>query len=153
FFLVRTQSLDGVTVALDRLGPLTELTRRIRAALEAGGITAAGGAEIDHIQLVAPASGPHADSRNFVLCPGGAYDRSPRGTGTRAMRAAWPPGGRRAGGRPGRRGGPAGGVSPAWLTRDGDALVPHVRGRAFIPGRAPLLFEPRDPFREGFPTL
>jgi proline racemase len=153
FFVVRVADLDGVAVGLDRLGPLTDLTRRIKAALVAGGITAAAGAEIDHVQLVAPPSGPHADSRNFVLCPGGAYDRSPCGTGTSALLAAMHARGEIAIGRPWRQEGIAGGVFTAWLTRgDGDTLVPHVRGRAYITGRAILLCEPRDPFREGFPA-
>ena len=63
---------------------LTDVTWRIRQALIASGITGAGGAEIDHIELFGPPTVPGADSKNFVLCPGRAYDRSPCGTGTSA---------------------------------------------------------------------
>ncbi len=48
---------------------------------------AADGAEIDHIELFGPPADPRNHSRNFVLCPGGAYDRSPCGTGTSAKLA------------------------------------------------------------------
>ena len=43
--------------------------------------------EIDHIELFGPPTAPGADSKNFVLCPGKAYDRSPCGTGTSAKLA------------------------------------------------------------------
>ena len=42
------------------------------------------GAEIDHVELFSPEGG---ESKNFVLCPGGTYDRSPCGTGTSAKLA------------------------------------------------------------------
>ncbi len=43
--------------------------------------------EIDHIELFGPSHLPSVDSKNFVLCPGKAYDRSPCGTGTSAKLA------------------------------------------------------------------
>ena len=66
---------------------LTDFTWRIRQALNAQGITGADGGEIDHIELFGPPHVAGADSRNFVLCPGKAYDRSPCGTGTSAKLA------------------------------------------------------------------
>jgi 4-hydroxyproline epimerase len=80
FFLV---SEHGQRVASDNLEALTAYSVLLREALAAQGITGAGGAEIDHIELFADDDGG-ADSRNFVLCPGKAYDRSPCGTGTSA---------------------------------------------------------------------
>ena len=65
---------------------LTDAARRIRAALRRDGVTGRDGGEIDHIEFFGPAP-PGADARNFVLCPGGAYDRSPCGTGTSAKLA------------------------------------------------------------------
>ena len=50
-------------------------------------------APIDHVELFGPPPTPGVDARNFVLCPGGAYDRSPCGTGT--QRQARLPGRRR----------------------------------------------------------
>jgi 4-hydroxyproline epimerase len=151
FFIVRIESLAGMAFSLHHLGALTDFTSRIRAALGTAGIRGEAGAEIDHVEIVGPPSGPHADSRNFVLCPGGAYDRSPCGTGTSAMLAALHERGQLALGRPWRQEGIAGGLFTAWLTREGDSLVPHIRGRAYITGRATLIFERHDPFREGFP--
>ncbi len=151
FFLTGIGQLGGLPLTRDEAGALTAATLRIRAALAAAGITGEGGAEIDHVEIVGPPSGPHADSRNFVLCPGGAYDRSPCGTGTSAKLATLYARGELALGQRWRQESITGGLFSAWLTRDGDDLVPHIRGRAFVTARTTLLFDPRDPFRGGFP--
>jgi 4-hydroxyproline epimerase len=153
FFLTGIGQLGGVQLGRDQIGALTAATQRIRDALGAAGITGEGGAEIDHVEVFGPPSGPWANSRNFVLCPGGAYDRSPCGTGTSAKLAALHARGELAPGRRWRQEGIAGGMFSAWLARDrdGDELVPHIRGRAFVTGQTTLLFDPSDPFREGFP--
>ena len=84
FFLVKNSpvALTGANIR-----PLTDLTLKIRDALEKAGVTGKDGAWIDHIELFGPAEDPSAQSRNFVLCPGGAYDRSPCGTGCSAKLA------------------------------------------------------------------
>jgi len=151
FFLTGIGQLGGVPLARDQVAALTEATQRIREALAGAGITGEGGAEIDHVEVFGPPSQPRADSRNFVLCPGGAYDRSPCGTGTSAKLATLYARGELPPGRRWRQESLTGGLFTAWLSREGDALVPHIRGRAFITGRATLLFDPRDPFRAGFP--
>jgi 4-hydroxyproline epimerase len=151
FFLTGIGQLAGVALARGQVAALTAATLRIRAALAAAGITGDGGAEIDHVEVFGPPSGPWADSRNFVLCPGGAYDRSPCGTGTSAKLAALHARGELALGQRWRQESITGGLFSAWLTRDGDDLVPHIRGRAFVTGRTTLLFDPRDPFRGGLP--
>jgi 4-hydroxyproline epimerase len=151
FFLVQLGQLRGLTLAPGQIGALTAATLRIRGALAAAGVTGEGGAEIDHVEVFGPPSGAWADSRNFVLCPGGAYDRSPCGTGTSAKLATLHARGELAAGRRWRQEGISGGVFTAWLSRDGESLVPHIRGRAFITGRTTLLFDPRDPFRGGLP--
>src|SRR5262249_38987106 len=84
FFLVENHGLE---INLDNIDALTDFTWRIREALVRQGITGAGGQEIDHIELFAPSEVRGVDSRNFVLCPGKAYDRSPCGTGTSAKLA------------------------------------------------------------------
>ena len=150
FFLTGIGQLGGLPLACDEVGALTAATLRIRAALAAAGITGDGGAEIDHVEVFGPPSGPWANSRNFVLCPGGAYDRSPCGTGTSAKLATLYARGELALGQRWRQESITGGLFSAWLTRDGDELVPHIRGRAFVTGRTTLLFDPRDPFRGGF---
>jgi 4-hydroxyproline epimerase len=151
FFLTGIGQLGGLPLTRDEVGALTAATLRIRAALAAAGITGDGGAEIDHVEVFGPPSGPWANSRNFVLCPGGAYDRSPCGTGTSAKLATLYSRGELALGQRWRQESITGGLFSAWLTRDGDDLVPHIRGRAFVTGRTTLLFDPRDPFRGGFP--
>src|SRR5205823_4580907 len=74
FFLtdVRGEALD-----LGNAECLTNLAWRIRAALARDGVTGADGAEIDHIELSGPPCNPANQGRNFVLCPGKAFDRSP----------------------------------------------------------------------------
>src|SRR5205823_7032030 len=74
FFLVHEHGQELTLANLDRL---TDLAWKIRQALARQSITGAHGEEIDHVELFGPS--PHADSRNFVLCPGKAYDRSPCG--------------------------------------------------------------------------
>jgi 4-hydroxyproline epimerase len=142
--------VDGVSLDLARARDLTHLTQSIQDALRAAGITGADGADIDHIELSAAPSRPDADSRNFVLCSGGEYDRSPCGTGTSAVMAARHRRGQLALGVSWRQEGISGGVFAGWLTAGTDgALIPHVRGTAFVTGEATLRFDPADPFRGG----
>ncbi|HVR07380.1 MAG TPA: proline racemase family protein [Thermoanaerobaculia bacterium] len=152
FFLTGVGQLGGVPLVRDQVTALTAATLRIREALAAAGVTGDGGAEIDHVEVFGPPSGPWANSRNFVLCPGGAYDRSPCGTGTSAKLAVLHARGELALGQRWRQESITGGLFSAWLSSAGDDLVPHIRGRAFITGRTTLLFDPRDPFRGGFPA-
>lgn len=146
FFLAE---LPEMALALENVVALLDATARIRHALAAAGITGADGAEIDHVELFGPPSGPHADSRNFVLCPGYAYDRSPCGTGTSAKLAALAARGKLAPGERWRQESITGGLFETWLEERETGLVPHIRGRAFVTARATLLFDPSDPLREG----
>lgn len=132
---------------LSRLSALNDVALRIRAALDANRVTGADGAEIDHVEMYEPLDG---GARNFVMCPGGAYDRSPCGTGTSAKLASLHARGELAEGQKFRQDSVTGGSFTAWLERDGDALIPHVRGRAFITSDANLLFDTADPFVAGF---
>ncbi|MFG0334850.1 MAG: proline racemase family protein, partial [Maioricimonas sp. JB049] len=84
FFLVGESPVPLVAENIDRL---SNAATRVKQALARHGITGASGAEIDHIEFFGPPASPDAHSRNFVLCPGGAYDRSPCGTGTSAKLA------------------------------------------------------------------
>jgi len=143
----------AVPVTLARVAELTRFTQAVRDALRAAGITGADGAEIDHIELSTAPTRPDADARNYVLCSGGDYDRSPCGTGTSAVMAALHARGRLAIGEPWRQESITGSLFTGWLTQGADgALVPHVRGTAFVTADATLRFDPRDPFRCGFGT-
>ena len=81
FFLVEDSKQDLTVRNVERL---TDHAWKIRQALSREGVTGAGRKEIDHVELFAPSPRKGIDSRNFVLCPGRAYDRSPCGTGTSA---------------------------------------------------------------------
>jgi proline racemase len=142
---------------LNRLNELNDLTLRIRSALDSNGITGRDGAEIDHIELYEPlpagrVSGASTErgAKNFVMCPGGAYDRSPCGTGTSAKLASLHARGELAENEKFMQESVTGGRFTAWFERDGDAIIPFIRGRAFITSEATLRFDPADPFIAGF---
>ncbi|MGH9476089.1 MAG: proline racemase family protein [Terriglobales bacterium] len=147
FFLV-TQHDHEVELALANVEALTAYTWAIRQALAAAAITGAEGAEIDHIELYGP-SRLGADSKNFVLCPGRAYDRSPCGTGTSAKLACLYSEGKL---QPGQTWRQAGILDTEFLgsveIRHG-VLYPSITGRAWVTARAELLREPGDPFADG----
>ena len=145
FFLV---SDHGQRVASDNLAALTDYTAALRRALAAQGITGADGAEIDHIELFA-ADDEGADSRNFVLCPGNAYDRSPCGTGTSAKIACLAADGKLAPGAVWTQASVIGSRFEASYAMDGEHVIPTLRGRAHISAEATLLIEDDDPFGWG----
>ena len=147
FFLV-----DDHGLALDRtnLERLLDCTVRIRRALEAAGITGRDGALIDHVELVGPSPTPGVDARNFVLCPGLAYDRSPCGTGTSAKIACLAADGKLAPGRRWRQESVIGSEFVAsWRMASDGSVSPRIEGRAYVCADATLLFDPNDPFAWG----
>ncbi len=150
FFLTEVPALR---LELHNVGPLTEATTRILHALREQGVTGRDGGVIDHVELFGPPQRPDADARNFVLCPGLVYDRSPCGTGTSAKMAALAAHGRLSPGQRWRQESITGSLFEGWLEARGTDLVPFVRGRAFVTGRATLLFDAHDPFRGGFTAL
>jgi len=145
FFLV---SEHGQRVASDNLAALTGYTTALRKALAAQGITGAGGAEIDHIELFANDS-EGADSRNFVLCPGNAYDRSPCGTGTSAKIACLAADGKLAPGEVWTQASVIGSRFEASYALEDGKVIPTLRGRAHISAEATLLIDGNDPFGWG----
>ena len=147
FFLTE---LHGIALELRNASLLTQLTSNILDALRANGVTGKEGAPIDHVEAVGPPHRKDADARNFVLCPGRAWDRSPCGTGTSAKLAVLAARGKLRPGERWRQESLTGSLFEAWLEERDGALVPRVRGRAFMTGRATLFFDPSDPFREGF---
>lgn len=143
FFLVNDhrEELD-----LKRAEHLTEVTWAIRRALERDGITGANGAVIDHVELFGPPRRRDADSRNFVLCPGKAYDRSPCGTGTSAKMACLYADGKLAEGEVWRQESIVGSLFEGHVKVVGGAVRPTIRGTAFINSEATLILNERDPF-------
>lgn len=139
----------GQKMELERVAALTEFTCRIREALTRERITGAGGQEIDHIELFGPPRDPTAHSRNFVLCPGKAYDRSPCGTGTSAKLACLFEDGKLKEGQVWRQESIIGSIFEGSVTvRDGK-IVPRITGSAYIQAEATLLLDATDPFRMG----
>jgi 4-hydroxyproline epimerase len=146
FFLTE---LPAFPLELRYLDELMKVTKSIQQALRARGITGANKADIDHVELSGPATRPDADGKNFVLCPGAQYDRSPCGTGTSAKMAVLHERGQLPLEQRWRQEGVTGSVFTGWLTRRAEGLIPHIRGRAFVTGRTELRFEAADPFRGG----
>jgi proline racemase len=146
FFLT---TLPSPALTLTHRAELLHQATAIRSALAAEGITGAEGAVIDHVELFGPPMRPDADSRNFVLCPGAAYDRSPCGTGTSAKMAALVAHGRLEPGTPWRQESIVGSRFVGWIERHGDDLIPFIRGRAFVTSSGTLRFDADDPFRLG----
>ena len=142
FFLAHEPRFE---ISMGRVAELTEVCARIRRALAREGVTGEGGAEIDHVELFSPAE----PSTNFVRCPGGAYDRSPCGTGTSARLA---------------------GLFEDGLLMEGEEIVqrsvtgslfrgsvepveggvrPTIVGRAWVTAESTLVFAEDDPLRFG----
>jgi 4-hydroxyproline epimerase len=143
FFLVNDH---GQRLALDNIETLRDFTWRIRQALTDQGITGAEGQEIDHIELFVPSENGSVDSRNFVLCPGKAYDRSPCGTGTSAKLACLHADGRMKEGQVWRQESIVGSVFEGTIDRANGKLYPSIRGSAFVNAETDLILDDRDPF-------
>jgi 4-hydroxyproline epimerase len=134
---------------LNNTAKLADLCWRIRRGLARAGIKGPDGHEVDHIELLGPPRRPGADRRNFVLCPGGAYDRSPCGTGTSAKLACLAADGKLREDEVWRQESIVGCVFEGRYRREGECIRPSITGRAYINGEATLLFDSRDPFRMG----
>ncbi|MDB5978999.1 MAG: hydroxyproline-2-epimerase [Pseudomonas sp.] len=147
FFLIADH---GLSVSNDNLEALTAYTWAVRQALDSQGISGENGGLIDHIELFA--DDDQADSRNFVLCPGKAYDRSPCGTGTSAKLACLAADGKLQPGEIWHQASVIGSRfegSYQWQTEGGPQIIPTIRGRAHISAEATLLLEDDDPFAWG----
>jgi 4-hydroxyproline epimerase len=142
FFLVGDH---GQEIALGNVEALTEFTWRIRQALARHGITGSSGEEIDHVELFAPSEKPRVHSRNFVLCPGKAYDRSPCGTGTSAKLACLYADGKIREGEVWRQESVTGSVFEGTVRVVNGDLLPTITGSAFITAEATLILDPADP--------
>jgi 4-hydroxyproline epimerase len=146
FFLASTSA----QISLSRQGDLTRQAKAIRRALSEQGICGRDGEIIDHIELFGPPSDPRlADSRNFVLCPGGEYDRSPCGTGTSAKLACLAASGRLAPAATWRQESITGSVFTASYAAADGGIAPTVTGRAFIMSESKCVLDDQDPFRHG----
>jgi len=144
FFLV---SEHGQDLRLDNVERLTDLTWKMLRALEEQGITGEDGGLIDHIELFADDA--EADSRNFVMCPGKAYDRSPCGTGTSAKLACLAADGKLAAGDTWVQASITGSRFEGRFEWDGERIRPFITGKAYMTADSTLLIDETDAFAWG----
>ena len=149
FFLV---SDHHETLTHSNTSRLTHVAQRIQSALRQQGITGTNNADIDHIELFGPPLNSVNQSRNFVLCPGGAYDRSPCGTGTSAKIACLASDGKLQPGEVWRQESILGSVFEASFRLQGDLILPRISGKAFITAETTILIDDADPFAWGIPS-
>ncbi len=123
---------------------LTGYATRIRRALHEAGYP-----DVDHIELSGPPTLPEADAKNFVLCPGNAYDRSPCGTGTSAKLACLALDGQLAPGEPWVQESIIGSTFVGRYCWEGEQIIPTITGRAYVSAESTLLIDERDCFGWG----
>ena len=144
FFLVEdhTHKLE-----LTNLRQLVDFTSNVRKTLNRKGITGGAGEEIDHIEIFSPAE--NADGKNFVLCPGGEYDRSPCGTGTSAKLACLYEDGKLKAGDLWRQESITGSIFEGQVKIVDGKIIPIIKGSAFITAESNLILDENDPFCYG----
>jgi 4-hydroxyproline epimerase len=143
FFLVRSPVWE---LSIQNVETLTDVSWRIRQAVNAQGFP-----EVDHVELFGP-PGCGGHSRNFVLCPGKAYDRSPCGTGTSAKLACLAADEKLAPGQVWIQEGILGSSFQGeyqWEDRARGRVLPVVTGTAHVTAEATLLLMDEDPFQWG----
>jgi 4-hydroxyproline epimerase len=137
FYLAEVPSHFSLTIAGSLQAPAAMIRIRLKHP------------EVDHIELFGPPQNPGSHSRNFVLCPGGAYDSSPCGTGTSAKLACLAADGKLAEGEEWVQESIIGTTFTGtyrWLDRVAGKIIPTITGRAFITGECKLLLDENDPF-------
>jgi 4-hydroxyproline epimerase len=143
FFLVSDHKQE---LELDNVERLVDFTWKTRQALIKQRITGRDDQEIDHIELFGPSRRPGVHSKNFVLCPGKAYDRSPCGTGTSAKLACLFADGKLKPGDVWRQESIVGSVFEGSVQVKDGQVIPSIKGSAFVNAEAKLLLNPADPF-------
>ena len=99
--------------------------------------------KVNHIELMGEPTNSNAHARNFVLCPSGAYDRSPCGTGTSAKIACLAVEGKLAPGQEWVQESITGSLftaTYAWIDMAQGIVVPTITGEAEIFAEGCLLF-------------
>ncbi len=147
FFL--TESVE-TNLVLSNVQELTQKAELIRAELITTGICGKDGAEIDHIEIFGTPHSSLANSRNFVLCPGGQYDRSPCGTGTSAKLACLAASDKLAEHKDWIQESILGSTFIGSYRRDlTGAVIPRITGTAFVVAETKLVQQANDPFAFG----
>jgi 4-hydroxyproline epimerase len=151
FFLIENHGLE---ITLKNRAALMDYCLRVKQALALSPVRQAQGTpetqKIDHIELYGPSQ--VADSRNFVLCPGGAYDRSPCGTGTSAKLACLAAEGKLSPGQIWRQESVIGTIFETAYRLDGaGSVIPTITGSAFVTAEGKIVLDEQDPFQFGIP--
>ena len=141
FFLTEDHGLE---LEWANVEVLTRFSKALRCAVNEAGFDG-----VDHVELTGPALNAENNGRNFVLCPGGAFDRSPCGTGTSAKVACLIADGKLQPGEVWRQEGVIGTVFEAAGRLGGDGVVVTVTGQAWITGETTLVVEADDPLGKG----
>ena len=149
FFLIEDHKQD---LRVENVEALTSYTWAVRRALVANGITGANGQEIDHIELFAPSDVEGVNSKNFVLCPGKAYDRSPCGTGTSAKLACLYADGKLREGETWKQESIVGSIFEGSIRVQDGKVHPSIKGTAFVNAESDLILDDQDPFCMGIPA-
>jgi 4-hydroxyproline epimerase len=149
FFLIGEH---GFELTLANRAELVRAAGAVRDALWVSGIKGRNGERLDHIEFFSAPHDPKNSSRNFVLCPGASFDRSPCGTGTSAKMACLYADGKLRAGEVWRQEGILGTVFEGTVQPASEGRVrPTIRGRAWITAESRLVFAGDDPFRQGIP--
>jgi 4-hydroxyproline epimerase len=146
FFLIHGHNQK---LSPDNVETLAGYAWKIRQALRRNGITGAGGMEIDHIELYGNPTVPGAHSKNFVLCPGRAYDRSPCGTGTSAKLACLYADGKLKPGQVWRQESIVGSVFEGTVSVVDGKVYPEITGYAYVNAESDQILDEADPFCYG----
>ncbi|WP_371170487.1 proline racemase family protein [Aliiroseovarius sp. 2305UL8-7] len=145
--------LDQLEIKPVNISKLTSVALEVRSALKARQITGQGEAEIDHIEFTGPPDPGGSDGRNFVLCPGGAYDRSPCGTGLSAKIACLAEDGVLSPGELWTQESVIGSTYKARYEEGANGgVIVTIEGQAFVTSDAQLYFDNADQFRDGILT-
>jgi 4-hydroxyproline epimerase len=159
FFLIEN---SPAPLTFANIRQLSDAAQAVKNQLNLQGVTGADGGEIDHIEFFGPGEAADAHSRNFVYCPGGAYDRSPCGTGTSAKLACLAADGKLQVGQPWIQESIIGsrfsatyrmddkaGEQAAGHASDKISIIPRIVGRAYVCSEATLVQQPNDPYSGG----
>ncbi|HEV2488612.1 MAG TPA: proline racemase family protein [Candidatus Acidoferrales bacterium] len=146
FYLVNNHGMD---LRMEKIEELTDFTWGIRKELARNRIVGPHGEEIDHIELFGPSRLPGVNSKNFVLCPGKAYDRSPCGTGTCAKMACLYSDGKLKEEEVWRQESIVGSVFEGSIRVRNGEILPTIKGSAFVNAESTLILDQRDPFCMG----
>lgn len=143
FYLVNSFSPE---ISLNKIDELMATCKSIRNALKENGICGDDDHLIDHVELFSKPTQKDAHSKNFVLCPGNAYDRSPCGTGTSAKMASLYEKGLLGIGEKWFQEGVCGSVFNCSLEMENGSLVPVISSKAYVTSRSTLFLNEEDPF-------